>query len=71
MDQWQQDQEHAATPRMVAAMELFGQLEQNDGEYLAMKLTKDEWMENAKQIDDRLGVLGLRIAVRPWRASRD
>jgi hypothetical protein len=52
--------------RPSAVAQLVSQLDQNDNDYLAEQITREEWLQRAKAVDERLNVVGLRLTVRPW-----
>jgi len=63
MEQWQQDLEKT---KAQAIADLLASLEQNDTSYLLKEIERPQWAEKAKEIDDRLAVVGLRLVNRPW-----
>lgn len=54
------------SPRIKAIVNLAGQLQTADDEYLAGTIDKDGWIERLKEIDSKLTVAGLRLNARPW-----
>ena len=63
MSDWNSEQE---SPRVSAIKGILTRLDANDAEYLSEAKTRDEWVAESKLLDERLGVVGLRLAVRPW-----
>ena len=63
MSDWNGEQE---SPRVSAIKGILTRLDANDAEYLSEAKTRDEWVAESKLLDERLGVVGLRLAVRPW-----
>ena len=62
MDEWQAQN----TARMDAVKNLLASLDKVETEFVGGQITKEEYHEGARVIDERLQVLGLRLAVRPW-----
>ena len=66
MTEWN-DQTAKSKGEVVAV--LLTSLEQNDMTYLADGKSRDDWLKTAQEIDNKLTVIGLRLAVRPWAQS--
>jgi hypothetical protein len=43
--------------------------EQANADYIAGNADRDTWTKNLQDIDDKLSILGLRLAFRPWEAA--
>lgn len=43
--------------------------ESANGQYIAGEMDRDSWAKTVQGIDDRLSVLGLRLAFRPWEGT--
>ena len=43
---------------------------QANGEYVIGHIDRDTWAKNCESIDERLSVLGLRLAFRPWESGK-
>ena len=63
MNDWQGETKNT---RINGVVSLLTSLEQNDAEYLAGTKSREDWLAESRNIDDRLAVAGLRLAVRPW-----
>ena len=40
--------------------------ERANGEYITGQMDRDSWLKTLQDTDERLAVLGLRLANRPW-----
>jgi hypothetical protein len=58
---------HDLPPRFQGIQILLTSLVQNDDAYVRGERTRQEWTEQAQDIDAKLTVIGLRLAGRPWR----
>jgi hypothetical protein len=63
MTEWNAGEE---SPRVKAVKGLLTSLEQNDAAYLDGSMDRERYSEVLRDIDNRLAVAGLRLAVRPW-----
>jgi hypothetical protein len=68
MSEWTPEKPAQSRPQLASS--LVEEMERNDSAYLALEIDRDKWIETARGIDERLAVIGLRIAVRPWRDQR-
>lgn len=52
--------------RMQILVNLLGEEERANAEYITGVMERDTWTKTLQGIDDRMSVLGLRLANRPW-----
>lgn len=45
---------------------LLDQADMADAEYIRGNMDRDSWAKTLTEIDDKLSILGLRFASRPW-----
>jgi hypothetical protein len=45
---------------------LLGEEDRTNGEYISGQMDRDTWAKTMQGIDERLSVLGIRLAFRPW-----
>jgi hypothetical protein len=45
---------------------LIDQADMADAEYITGNMDRDTWTKTLAEIDDKLSILGLRFAFRPW-----
>ena len=50
-------------------MALIEQAEMADAEYIRGNIDRDTWAKTLFELDDKLSILGLRFASRPWEAA--
>lgn len=41
-----------------------------DSQYIANEIDRDTWAKSLQEIDDKLSVLGVRLAHRPWESPQ-
>jgi hypothetical protein len=49
--------------------QLLGEEDRFNSEYISGQIDRDTWTKNLQSIDERLAVLGLRLAYRPWEPT--
>jgi hypothetical protein len=55
--------------RQEIARMLLGEQEEADRAYLTNEIDRDTWAKTLQSVDERLSVIGLRLAARPWDTS--
>ena len=49
---------------------LIDQADMADAEYIRGNMDRDAWTKSLAEIDDKLSILGLRFAFRPWETDK-
>lgn len=52
---------------MIAS--LIDQADMADAEYIRGNMDRDTWSKTLHEVDDKLAILGLRFAFRPWEGT--
>lgn len=52
--------------RMQLIVTLLQEEERANAEYITGNMDRDTWTKSVQSVDDKLSVLGLRLAFRPW-----
>jgi hypothetical protein len=56
--------------RMEMISRLVNSADMADAEYIAGNMDRDTWTKSLQEIDDKLSILNLRLAYRPWEEKR-
>jgi hypothetical protein len=56
--------------RLEIITNLANAAEMADAEYIRGNMDRDTWTKTLEEIDDKLSIVGLRLAFRPWEASQ-
>jgi hypothetical protein len=62
MEEWQQQETTSQSSRLPAVAELLAREDEANADYMAGHSTRDKWLEQLRDIDDKLSIVGLRLA---------
>lgn len=62
-------QEAHEVDRAQMINDLINQADMADAEYIRGNMDRDTWSKSLAEIDDKLSILGLRFAFRPWESA--
>ena len=55
--------------RSEMIISLIDQADMADAEYIRGNMDRDTWTKTLREVDDKLSILGLRFAFRPWEGE--
>lgn len=55
--------------RMQMITDLVNSADMADAEYIRGNMDRDTWTKSLQEIDDKLSILGIRLAFRPWETA--